>query len=77
MSSVNFAIPDFCLLIPNVPSVGRQFSGRTTLEEAVKPYGLAGALKRGTIPGLPGLRRVPDVQNFNGIVLHAVGDDMR
>jgi hypothetical protein len=25
MSSVNFAIPDFCSLIPNVPSVGRQF----------------------------------------------------
>ena len=31
MSSVNFAIPDFCLLIPIVPSVGRQFSGRATL----------------------------------------------
>jgi hypothetical protein len=24
MSSVNFAIPDFCSRIPNVPSVGRQ-----------------------------------------------------
>src|ERR1035441_516702 len=33
MSSVNFAIPDFCSLIPNVPSAGRQFSGRATLEE--------------------------------------------
>ena len=29
------------------------------------------------IYGLPVLRWVPDVQNFNGIVLHAVGDDMR
>ncbi len=27
MSSVNFAVPDFGSLIPNVPSVGRQFSG--------------------------------------------------
>jgi hypothetical protein len=39
MSNVDFAVPDFaindfCLLIPNVPSVGRQFSGRATLEEA-------------------------------------------
>jgi ATPase subunit of ABC transporter with duplicated ATPase domains len=25
MSSVNFAIPDFCSLIPNVPGVSRQF----------------------------------------------------
>jgi hypothetical protein len=29
------------------------------------------------ISGLPVLRWVPDVQNFNGIVLHSVGDDMR
>jgi hypothetical protein len=28
-----FTIPDFCSLIPNVPSVGRQF-GRATLGEA-------------------------------------------
>ena len=34
MSSVNFAIPDFCSLIPQRASVGRQFSGRATLEEA-------------------------------------------
>jgi len=34
MSSVNFVIPDFCSLIPNVPSVGRQFSVHATLEEA-------------------------------------------
>src|SRR6202023_1267902 len=34
MSSVNFAMPDFCALIPNVPSVGRQFSVHATLEEA-------------------------------------------
>jgi hypothetical protein len=33
MSRVDFAIPDFCSLIPNVPSVGQQFSGRATLEE--------------------------------------------
>src|SRR5271165_2765493 len=31
MSSVNFAIPDFCLMTPDVPSSGRQFSGRATL----------------------------------------------
>ena len=29
------------------------------------------------ISGLPFLCWVPDVQNFNGIVLRAVGDDMR
>jgi hypothetical protein len=29
------------------------------------------------ISWLPVLRWVPDVQNFNRIVLHAVGDDMR
>jgi hypothetical protein len=34
MSSANFAIPDFCSLIPNVPSVRRQFSRRAKLEEA-------------------------------------------
>jgi hypothetical protein len=34
MSSVNFAIPDFRLLIPNLPSVGQQFSVHATLEEA-------------------------------------------
>ena len=34
LSSVNFAIPDFYSLIPKVPSAGRQFSGRTSLEEA-------------------------------------------
>jgi len=28
MSNVNFAIPDFCSLIPNAPSDGRQLSGR-------------------------------------------------
>jgi hypothetical protein len=33
MSSVNFAMPDFRSLIPNVPSAGQQFSGRA-LEEA-------------------------------------------
>ena len=26
---------------------------------------------------LPVLRRVPDVQDFNGVVFHAVGDDVR
>ena len=26
---------------------------------------------------LPILRRVPDVQDFNGVVFHAVGDDVR
>ncbi len=31
MSSVNFAIPDFYSLIPNVPRVGRQFSVYATL----------------------------------------------
>ena len=31
MSSVNFAIPDFCSLIPKVPTLGRQFSVRATL----------------------------------------------
>jgi hypothetical protein len=30
MSSADFAIPDFCLLIPNVPSLSRQFSGRAS-----------------------------------------------
>jgi hypothetical protein len=34
MSSVNCAIPDFCSLIPNVPSIGWQFPGQATLEEA-------------------------------------------
>jgi len=37
MSSVDFAIPDFCLQIPKVPSVNRQLSGRATLEEAANP----------------------------------------
>jgi hypothetical protein len=32
MSSVNFAIPDFCLLIPQCASVGRQFSAQATPE---------------------------------------------
>src|SRR5579862_841517 len=31
MSSVSFAIPDFCSLIPDMPSLSRQFSGRATL----------------------------------------------
>jgi hypothetical protein len=26
--------------------------------------------------GLPILRRVPDMQDFNGVVFHAVGDDV-
>ena len=36
MSSVNFALLDLCSLIPDVPSVGRQFSGRATVEEALR-----------------------------------------
>jgi ABC-type molybdenum transport system ATPase subunit/photorepair protein PhrA len=41
MSSVDFAIPDFCLLVPNVPSVARQFSGRATLATLFKRNGAA------------------------------------
>ena len=34
MSSVNFAIPDFCSLIPNVPALAGNFLATATLEEA-------------------------------------------
>jgi hypothetical protein len=34
MSSVNFAVKDFCSPIPNVPAFGLQFSDPVTLEEA-------------------------------------------
>jgi hypothetical protein len=34
MSSVNFAIPDFCSLIPNVPALAGNFQAGLPLEEA-------------------------------------------
>jgi hypothetical protein len=40
MSSVNFAMPDFFILISKVPSVGLQFAGRAS-ERRARPRFLA------------------------------------